>query len=135
MTEFKGDKRTKAYKEWKAKHAQASEGIGDTVEKVFEKTGIAKAAKFVLGEDCGCEERKEKLNQVFRYKKPECLTEQEFDLIKMAVDTKKNKWTPEEQETYKKIYERIFKTKVECTPCSFGKVVWKDLQAVYNQYL
>jgi hypothetical protein len=135
MTEFKGDKRTKAYKEWKAKHAQASEGVGDTVEKVFEKTGIAKAAKFVLGEDCGCEERKEKLNQVFRYKKPECLTEQEFDLIKMAVDTKKNKWTPDEQETYKKIYERIFKTKVECTPCSFGKVVWKDLQAVYNQYL
>jgi hypothetical protein len=135
MTKFKGDKRTKAYKEWKAKHAQASEGVGDTVEKVFEKTGIAKAAKFVLGEDCGCEERKEKLNQVFRYKKPECLTEQEFDLIKMAVDTKKNKWTPDEQETYKKIYERIFKTKVECTPCSFGKVVWKDLQAVYNQYL
>ena len=135
MTEFKGDKRTKAYKEWKAKHAQASEGVGDTVEKVFEKTGIAKAAKFVLGEDCGCEERKEKLNEMFRYKKPECLTEQEFDLIKMAVDTKKNKWTPDEQETYKKIYERIFKTKVECTPCSFGKVVWKDLQAVYNQYL
>lgn len=135
MTEFKGDKRTKAYKEWKAKHSQASEGLGDTVEKITKATGIKKAVKFIAGEDCGCEERKEKLNQVFRYKKPECLTEQEFDLIKMAVDTKKNKWTPEEQETYKNIYERIFKTKVECTPCSFGKVVWKDLQAVYNQYL
>ena len=135
MTEFKGDKRTKEYKEWKAKHTQASEGLGDTVEKITKATGIKKAVKFLAGEDCGCDERQEKLNQVFRYKKPECLSESEFDLIKMAVDTKKNKWTPEEQETYKNIYERIFKTKVECTPCSFGKVVWKDLQAVYNQYL
>jgi len=138
MTEFKGDKRTKAYKEWKAKHAKASEGLGDTVEKITKATGIKKAVDTVfdaIGKDCGCDERKVKLNEMFRYRRPECLTEQEFDLIKMAVDTKKNKWTPEEQETYKKIYERIFKTKVECTPCSFGKVVWKDLQAVYNEYL
>ena len=138
MEEFKGDKRTKAYKEWKAKHAQASEGLGDTVEKITKATGIKKAVDTVfqkLEKSCGCEERKEKLNQVFRYKKPECLTEQEFDLIKMAVDTKKNKFTPDEQNIFVAIYERIFKTKVECTPCSFGKVVYKDLVAVYNQYL
>ena len=135
MTEFKGDKRSKAYKEWKAKHAAASEGLGDTVEKITKATGIKKAVKFLAGEDCGCDERKEKLNEIFRYRKPECLSESEFDLIKMAVDTKKNKFTPDEQETFKNIYERIFKVKVECTPCSFAKVVWKDLNAVYNQYL
>ena len=72
---------------------------------------------------------------MFRYKKPECLTENEFNLIKMAIDTKKNRFTFDEQETYKDIYERIFKTKVDCTPCSFGKIIWKDLVAVYNQYL
>ena len=135
MTEFKGDKRTKAYKEWKAKHAQASKGLGDTVEKITKATGIKKAVKFLAGEDCGCDERQEKLNQVFRYKKPECLTESEFELIKMAVDTKKNRFTPDEQNVFVAIYERIFKTKVECTPCSFGKIVYKDLVAVYNQYL
>ena len=135
MTEFKGDKRSKEYREWKKKHAQASEGLGDTVEKITKATGIKKAVKFLAGEDCGCEERKEKLNELFRYKKPECFTESEFDLIKMAVDTKKNKFNPEEQETYKNIYERIFKVKVECTPCSFAKVVWKDLLSVYNQYI
>lgn len=135
MKEYKGDKRSKAYREWKAKHAQASEGLGDTVEKVFKKTKIDKAAKFVLGEDCGCDERKKKLNKLFRYRKPECLTESEFDLIKMTVDTRKNKFTPEEQDTFVKIYERIFKTKVECTPCSFAKVVYKDLVAVYKQYV
>ena len=135
MTEFKGDKRSKEYREWKKNHANASEGLGDTVEKITKATGIKKAVKFLAGEDCGCDERKEKLNEIFRYKKPECLTEQEFDLIKMAIDTKKNRFTPDEQELFKNIYERIFKVKVECTPCSFAKVVWKDLTAVYNQYL
>ena len=70
MTEFKGDKRTKEYKEWKAKHTQASEGLGDTVEKITKATGIKKAVKFIAGEDCGCDERKVKLNEMFRYKKP-----------------------------------------------------------------
>ena len=135
MTEFKGDKRSKAFKEWKKNHAKSSEGLGDTVEKITKSTGIKKAVKFLAGEDCGCDERKEKLNEMFRYRKPECLTESEFDLIKTAVDTNKNKFTPSEQEEYKNIYERIFKVKVECTPCSFAKVVWKDLLAVYNQYL
>ena len=135
MTEFKGDKRSKAYKEWKKNHAKSSEGLGDTVEKITKATGIKKAVKFLAGEDCGCDERKEKLNEMFRYRKPECLTELEFDLIKTAVDTNKNKFTPSEQEEYKNIYERIFKVKVECTPCSFAKVVWKDLLVVYNQYL
>lgn len=135
MTEFKGDKRSKAYKEWKKNHAKSSEGLGDTVEKITKATGIKKAVKFLAGEDCGCDERKEKLNEMFRYRKPECLTESEFDLIKTAVDTNKNKFTPSEQEEYKNIYERIFKVKVECTPCSFAKVVWKDLLQVYNQYL
>lgn len=135
MTEFKGDKRSKEYREWKKNHANASEGLGDTVEKITKATGIKKAVKFLAGEDCGCDERKEKLNEIFRYKKPECLSESEFDLIKMAIDTKKNRFTPDEQELFKNIYERIFKVKVECTPCSFAKVVWKDLTAVYNQYL
>lgn len=139
MTEFKGDKRSKEYKKWKAEHAKASEGLGDDIEKFVTKPlGIKKAVDTVfqkLEKSCGCQERKEKLNEVFRYKKPECLTEQEFDLIKMAVDTKKNKFTPDEQNTFVAIYERIFKTKVDCTPCSFGKVVYKDLVQVYNQYL
>jgi len=135
MSEFKGDKRTKEYREWKKNHAKASEGLGDTVQKITKATGIEKAVKFIAGEDCGCQARKNKLNSMFRYRKPECLTEQEFNKIKAAVDTRKNKFTPQEQEEFKNIFERIFKQKVDCTPCSFAKVVWKDLTAVYNQYL
>jgi len=129
------DKRTKAYKEWAKNHAQASEGLGDTVEKITTATGIKKAVKWLAGEDCGCDQRKEKLNKMFRYKKPECLNEQEFELIKMAVDTKKNAFTSQEQEQFKQIYERVFKVKVDCTPCSFRSTVYKDLISLYNQYL
>jgi len=39
-------------------------GLGDTVENVLKATGIDKIAKFVLGEDCNCDKRKEKLNKV-----------------------------------------------------------------------
>ena len=129
------DKRTKAYKEWAKKHAKSSEGLGDTVEKITTATGIKKVVKWMAGEDCGCDQRKEKLNKMFRYTKPECLNENEFELIKMAVDTKKNTFSSQEQDQYKQIYERVFKVKVDCTPCSFRSTVWKDLISLYNQYL
>ena len=76
------DKRTKAYKEWKAKYDNQSKGLGDTVKKVFEKTGVSKAVKFIAGEDCGCKERQNKMNKIFTYQRPECLNEEEYNLIR-----------------------------------------------------
>ena len=55
-----------------------STGLGDTVEKVLRKTGIAKVAKAVLGEDCGCENRQELLNDLFPYKKYNAPTDEEL---------------------------------------------------------
>jgi len=46
-----------------------SKGLGDSIAKVTQATGINKAVKAVVGEDCGCKERQEKLNQLFPYKK------------------------------------------------------------------
>tara|TARA_R110000744_G_scaffold373561_1_gene485804 strand:- start:606 stop:848 length:243 start_codon:yes stop_codon:yes gene_type:complete len=43
-------------------------GFGDTIEEVFKKTGISYVAKKALGEDCGCDKRKKKLNKIFPYK-------------------------------------------------------------------
>ena len=61
--------------------AAQSEGLGDTVEKVLEVTGVAKLAKWVMGEDCGCDERKAKLNSLFPYRKPECLLKDEHEYL------------------------------------------------------
>ena len=65
------DKRTKEYKEWKANfeesNEETSEGLGDTIDKVTEATGIKKLVKFIAGDDCGCDDRKEKLNKLFPF--------------------------------------------------------------------
>jgi hypothetical protein len=57
--------KTKAKKTTKRRTKKKAEGLGDTVEQVLEATGVSKVAKFILGEDCGCEERKAKLNRMF----------------------------------------------------------------------
>ena len=44
-----------------------SKGLGDSIEKALKATGIDKVAKKVLGEDCGCSDRKEKLNNFLRF--------------------------------------------------------------------
>lgn len=79
------DKRTKEYKQWKAKQEalKADVGLGDVVDKITTKTGIKKAVKlFSKGKDCGCEERKKKWNEIKLFKtrlKPvRCFTEEEY---------------------------------------------------------
>ena len=43
-------------------------GLGDQIEKITEATGIKKLVKWAFGEDCGCDQRKEKLNKLFPLK-------------------------------------------------------------------
>lgn len=85
-----------------------AKGLGDTVESVLKATRIDKVAKFILGEDCKCEERKAKLNALFPYKKPLCLTESEYTWLKDWIDTKTNEVTPSDQAQILSIYNRIF---------------------------
>ena len=71
------DKRTKEYKLFKEAQEkvieQQSKGAGDVVEGVLEATGIASAFKAVFGEDCGCEERKDALNELLPNHSKVCL--------------------------------------------------------------
>tara|TARA_R100001460_G_scaffold43280_1_gene79551 strand:- start:4597 stop:5001 length:405 start_codon:yes stop_codon:yes gene_type:complete len=125
-----GKKAKKSIKSTKAK------GLGDTVEKVLEKTGIAKIAKWVLGEDCGCDERKEKLNKLFPYKKPECLTENEFIYLDKYFTEAKSTVHPKTQEKLLKIGNRIFHQKMSMTSCTscFKKNLHDQLYKVYKEY-
>lgn len=45
-----------------------SKGLGDTIAKITEATGIDKVVEAVVGDDCGCKERRAKLNKLFPYK-------------------------------------------------------------------
>ena len=110
-------------------------GLGDTIEIVLEKTGIAKVAKWILGEDCGCEERKEKLNKLFPYAKPKCLTEDEFTYLTESKVLAKNVLIPSEQRELLKIYNRVFSQKRQPTSCgSCLREVVNGLNKVINEY-
>ena len=47
---------------------EKSKGLGDTIDKVTTATGLKKLVK-MRSEDCGGEERRQKLNEKFPYKK------------------------------------------------------------------
>jgi hypothetical protein len=133
------DKRTKEYKEWKANfeevNEETSEGLGDTIEKVTEATGIKKLVKFIAGDDCGCDDRKEKLNKIFPYNKPECLEEDEYNYLSNFFSKPKTMIRPEEQKQLIKIYNRVlhydFKP-TSCGPCFKG--VLNKLETFYTNY-
>ena len=130
------DKRTKAYKEWRAKYDSAPKGLGDTVEKITTVTGIKKVVKFLAGEDCGCNERKEILNKKFRYKKPECFTENEYNFVRDVIERGSDKISVQENRTMVRIYNRVFNEKrrgTSCSPC-FLDNVYKPLKALYETY-
>jgi hypothetical protein len=65
----------------KTRTPRKAQGLGDTIEQITEATGIKKLVEFIAGEDCGCEDRKQKLNEWFPYRKPECLTEDEYNWL------------------------------------------------------
>jgi len=100
-----------------ARKKKQAEGLGDTVENILEVTGIAKVAKWVLGEDCGCEERKQKLNDLWRYKKPECLTEDEYIYLDTFFNRGTSSVKPSEQRELLKIYNRVLHEKQQPTSC------------------
>jgi hypothetical protein len=97
-------------------------GLGDTIEAVLTTTGIKKIFEiFVDGEDCGCNERKEKLNELFPYRfKARCLTELEYNSWKdfKEVRTLKISWA---QIVYVcDLYASVFsrQTWYPCSGCS-----------------
>ena len=113
-----------------------SEGLGDTIEKITTATGIKAAVDWfseATGVDCGCDARKEKLNKIFRYRKPECLTQTEYEFIGKMKG--RNVVTAFEQVELNKIYNRVFNDKVQptsCGSCMRGRL--QELEALYNAY-
>ena len=117
LENFEGDKRSRAYKDLKEAYYsqeitfQEGDGLGDKIEDVLEKTGIAKVAKAILGDDCGCEERKRKFNEMRLYapKQQRCFTEEEeVEYQNFLLHRKTNKWTAEQVTLLFRLYADIF---------------------------
>jgi hypothetical protein len=116
-----------------------AKGLGDTIEQITEATGIKKAVEMfskATGVDCKCDERKEKLNQLFSYNRNiNCLTEKDYNSLTELIDPKKNTLTIEEQNTIAEIYYNVFNYRLQlssCGSCWAGKI--QELRKVYNEY-
>jgi hypothetical protein len=141
MAKKKIDKRTKAYKQ--------SLKLGDAVEKVTEATGIKKAVHLIFGEDCGCDERKEWLNNLpehikelknkihtaFRGRKVNCLTQEEFYVLDRWFEVKRNTVSASQQQIFLNIHNRLFYLKNKPTTCaSCVRNMMRDLERVHHEY-
>jgi hypothetical protein len=128
------DKRKKEYKDYKAwKDSQEeSVGLGDVVEKITEATGIKRVVKWLFGENCGCEQRKDDLNQIqiikkkrkelnkhFWLKYPNFMTQEDFDIIAPIIeDEKRNRYYADEVVQIYRVYNFIFGRRDEVSTCS-----------------
>lgn len=134
------NKKSKSYQKWQENHEKGSKGIGDDIEKITKKTGIKKAVDYIfdkLGTDCGCDSRRDKINELFPHHKPECFTEDEYEFVKERIENNQNVFTAEETSKAIDIFMRIFREtkRPECTSCSFKGHVWQKLVNVYKTYL
>ena len=122
-----------------------SKGLGDTIEKVIKATGLD---IFVDGKDCGCDKRKEYLNNLFPYRtKARCFTEQEYLSYKNFVETRTiqkifQKWVgttaPKEVNFVCELYASVFNRPVwfpcaNCSPKPLINMIDK-LDKIYGTY-
>jgi len=132
------DKRTKqykAYKEWKEKREAAPKGVGDTLEKVFEATGVSDVVKFIAGEDCGCAERKDRLNKLLPFRNPECFTEDEYMFLSDLFSKYVSAIDRNTQMKLVDIYNRVFHRKERMSRCSSCvRRLYNDLKKYYDSY-
>ena len=108
-----------------------SKGLGDSVEKVFKATGIDKVAKKILGDDCGCEKRKEALNKLYPYSRQ--FTEDELKIYEDVMGRTKGTITGSDQSIMVKLYNKVFnanKKPSSCGSCVQGTL--KKIKAVYE---
>lgn len=116
-----------------------AQGLGDTIQQITEATGIKKAVEMfseVTGLDCGCDERKEKLNNLFPYNRNiNCLTESDYNKLTKYLKPSQSSLNPEEQREVSDIYYNVFNFRLQissCSSCWKGKI--EELRKVYNEY-
>ena len=106
------------------------QGLGDVVESITQATGIDKVVHAVLGDDCGCDERKEKLNKLFPFGKriQNCLTNEQREYLNEFFKTNPTQIYPIQQRELSDIYKYVYGFPVDTTCSSCWRDVLKDLK-------
>jgi hypothetical protein len=116
-----------------------AQGLGDTIEAITTATGIKAGVELLskaLDWDCGCDARKEALNNLWSYRKPKCLEEEDYKYLHEFFQKPQNEIPPKTQWDLTDIYFRIFGIRLEQSSCSS---CWRDyigqIRQVYNVHL
>lgn len=110
-----------------------SKGLGDTIEKITEATGVKKVVEAVseaTGIDCGCEGRKDLLNKLFPYKQTECLNDEDKEWLTNYFEINNNQLTPKQQARVIEIYKNVFNQVINPSNCGS---CWRDRIAELKQ--
>ena len=123
-----------------------SKGLGDTIKKFTSATKIDKLAKKIAKavgkDDCGCDERQEKLNKMFPYKTEEREYDEDSPMhLKQEIlcvwQKIKNGQAPdvETKKRFVELYNTIYKTKYKpTTNCgSCLHTMWKGIKSLYEK--
>lgn len=95
-----------------------AKGLGDTIDQITTATGIKTLVKFIAGKDCGCDQRREALNKLFPYNKPNCLNEADFNFLDEFFSVQKGAIVPTVQYRLNEIHTNVFNKPTEFTNCS-----------------
>lgn len=135
------DKRTKEYKQW----VKTQKGLGDIVEDFTEATGIKSIVKKVFGDDCGCNERKAKLNKIkiiSKKKAVRCLTEDMYNEYNEYRKRRTLQYLYEDVTMLIRLYAHVFAIQYDqkrlCVGCSGTYKIVKQMEdlldKVYESY-
>ena len=126
--------------------SKKSKGLGDTIKKFTSATKIDKLAKKIAKavgkDDCGCDERQEKLNKMFPYKTEEREYDENSPMhLKQEIlcvwQKIKNGQAPdvETKKRFVELYNTIYKTKYKpTTNCgSCLHTMWKGIKSLYEK--
>ena len=141
------DKRSKEYRQWKESQVVNKEPkrLGDVIESITEATGIKKVVEKIFGEDCGCEERRKKLNTVHlpeRFKVRRCLTEEQFNQYKAYRERRTLDYKTSDVQIMIDIFAHVFAIQYHlselCLNCQGSYKVIKSIEdkldVVYESY-
>jgi hypothetical protein len=121
-----------------------SQGFGDDIEIFLKKPLIKpiteKVKKLIWkdSEDCGCEERKVKLNALFPRRQPLCMTETEYNWWSAFRERNATTIQPDELDVISAMYSRIFQKRKVYRPCTCNPNAWQEiinhLNYIYDTY-
>lgn len=86
-----------------------------------------------MGDDCGCDERKEYLNKMFPRSKPQCLKESEYQYL-VSMPSLRNKIEVRDQLFLAKTHSRVF-NHVYFLPTCNCPAAFKQLEGWYNDLM